>query len=229
MNLKQHLQELKRFQVERLIFFTDALFAIAITLLIIEIKVPILREEVIGTIRNADIQDAMLGQWPQWLGFLISFGVIGRFWVAHHNMFLYVDYHSNRLIFLNFAFLATIVIMPYTTAAYTAYVMFNFPFLVYCLNVSATGFFQFLLWKHIVNPKNKITLHPIDPLVNKNISSRSLTTPLIFLLAGLCCFIPFSEKYTTLGFYLPRVSFVFIFVIQANISRYFKKKGLKTI
>ena len=67
----------------RLEAFADAVFAIAITLLIIEIRLPPHEE----LVQKGGLGAALLHLWPSYLGYLISFVVIGIMWVSHHSMF----------------------------------------------------------------------------------------------------------------------------------------------
>jgi uncharacterized membrane protein len=179
-----HREEIKRFQIERLILFTDAVFAIAITLLIIEIKVPHPDHE----ITNGELWNLMLHQIPEWVGFLISFSVIGVYWNAHHRTFGYVEDYDGRLIFLNFLFLMTIVVMPYTTALYSEHFGKDAAFGVYCFNVAATGGMQILLWRHISNPRRGLS-QPLDPVERAYYLTRSVIPPLVFLLAFALSFV----------------------------------------
>jgi uncharacterized membrane protein len=98
--------------LERLIFFSDAVFAIAITLLIIEIRPPDLP-------RGASVRDqlqALLDLTPHFLGFFISFFVIGAFWVGHHRAFSLSRHWSPKLVFPNMLLLCAIAFMPFSTS-----------------------------------------------------------------------------------------------------------------
>ena len=68
-------------EIERLVFFSDAVMAIAITLLVVTLAIPEATE---------DVGDALLDRWPQMLSYVLSFLVIGIFWMAHHRIFKYV-------------------------------------------------------------------------------------------------------------------------------------------
>jgi uncharacterized membrane protein len=98
--------------LERLIFFTDAIAAIAITLLILPLVdvVPAIAAHG-GTI--GALFDEYFGQV---LGFLISFAVIARLWFAHHQLFEHVAAYSGRLVFLTVLWAFTIVLLPLPTA-----------------------------------------------------------------------------------------------------------------
>jgi uncharacterized membrane protein len=79
--------------LERLIFFTDAVTAIAITLLIL----PIVDAVPEAAAENFTIQRFLGEHWPQLLTFLISFLVIARLWISHHSIFEHVARYSRRL------------------------------------------------------------------------------------------------------------------------------------
>ena len=92
------------FQLERLILFTDAVFAIAITLLVIELKVPELEHRT-----EHEALNALARLVPKFIGFLISFFIIAIYWTAHHRIFRFVRHLDARLIWLNLLFLLSIV------------------------------------------------------------------------------------------------------------------------
>lgn len=104
-------------QLERLIFFSDAIFAIAITLLVIEIHVP----HIAGPVTEQALVDGLLSQIPQYIGFLVSFFVIGRFWVGHHRVFGWLTRSDDTLVWRNLLFLLTIAFMPFPTAVLSQY------------------------------------------------------------------------------------------------------------
>ncbi|BDZ46421.1 TMEM175 family protein [Naasia aerilata] len=98
--------------LERLVFFTDAITAIAITLLILPLV------EVVPDIaaEGGSIGVLFDGYFGQILGFLISFAVIARLWFAHHQLFEHVGAYSGRLVFLTVLWAFTIVLLPLPTA-----------------------------------------------------------------------------------------------------------------
>lgn len=99
-------------QLERLIFFSDAVFAIAITLLVIEIKVPHLPHSA-STVEHIQ---ALLHLIPNFIGFFVSFAVIGAFWAGHHRAFGLARHYAPGLVLPNLAMLCAIAFTPFATA-----------------------------------------------------------------------------------------------------------------
>jgi uncharacterized membrane protein len=101
---------------ERLEAFSDGVLAIAITLLVLEIRVP----------PPEDLQDpdkllaALAALWPSYLGYLISFVTIGIIWANHHNLIRLVDRVSHGLILANLLLLLTVGFLPFPTALLAA-------------------------------------------------------------------------------------------------------------
>lgn len=98
--------------LDRVVFFTDAIAAIAITLLILPL-VDLVPESSSDGAGPADFFEAHL---PEVFGFVISFVVISRLWYAHHQLFEHVQAYTGRLALLSVAWAFTIVVLPLPTA-----------------------------------------------------------------------------------------------------------------
>jgi len=94
--------------LERLIFFSDAVVAIALTLLALELPVP-------SGDTDAQVWHSFREKAPEYLMFLLSFAVIATLWTSHHWLFRYLDGWSRRLLWLNFSWLLGIVLVPFAT------------------------------------------------------------------------------------------------------------------
>jgi TMEM175 potassium channel family protein len=99
----------------RLEAFSDGVFAIAITLLVLEIKVP----SVHG---GHSLAHGLLELWPSYAGFTVSFITIGIIWVNHHAVFASVDSVDRTLLFKNLLLLLTVSFIPFPTAVMAEYV-----------------------------------------------------------------------------------------------------------
>ncbi len=98
--------------LEPLIFFTDAVFAIANTLLVIEIEIPHLPHGVANIHHVAALANLI----PAFVGFFISFAVIGAFWAGHHRAFSLARHYAPGLLMPNMMMLCAIAFMPFATA-----------------------------------------------------------------------------------------------------------------
>ena len=175
-------------KTDRLEFFSDAVFAIAITLLVIEIKIPG-KEELGGSVSDQSILKALGHLIPKFAGFLVSFMMIGLYWTVHHRMFGFVTSYTRKLLVLNLFFLFFVALMPFSTGFYSEYAGADFyrqqlkvPMTFYVLNFCCMGFLNYFMWVYITNPKNKVAEPPVDMLLARQARARSLVVPIIFLL-----------------------------------------------
>ena len=93
--------------VGRLVAFTDGVFAIAITLLVLNFDEP--------TGSDSEVLEQLTEQWPSLLAYFLSFAVIGRFWLVHHRVYEAVRHVDARLLAMNLLYLSFVVLIPFTT------------------------------------------------------------------------------------------------------------------
>jgi uncharacterized membrane protein len=135
--------------LERVIFFSDAVFAIAITLLIIEVQVPHLPQ---GSGVTAHLQ-ALADLMPSFTGFFVSFAVIGAFWAGHHRAFGLATHYAPGLIVPNLTMLCAVVLMPFATAYMSENYGAVVPTVLYNALLMTTGLLNLRLI-------HKVTGHP---------------------------------------------------------------------
>ncbi|WP_285723959.1 TMEM175 family protein [Psychromicrobium xiongbiense] len=99
--------------LDRLVNFSDATVAIAITLLILPLA------DAAGDIRNHSLAELLTEHFATLLGFLISFVVIARFWLGHHQVFEGVEGYTTGILWANFLWLAGVIFMPFATNVIT--------------------------------------------------------------------------------------------------------------
>jgi uncharacterized membrane protein len=117
MSEAEHGAERDRRQLERLTFFSDAVFAIAMTLLVVEVKLPHLHHAT-----GQELGQALLSLIPNYIGFLVSFLVLGRFWLVHHEVVGLLRASNRRLTAVNLLLLLAVAFMPFPTAVISEYV-----------------------------------------------------------------------------------------------------------
>jgi TMEM175 potassium channel family protein len=209
MDIKEHK---RNFQLERMILFSDAVFAIAITLLVIELKIPEL-----SIVSNRTLANAILHALPHFLSFLMSFMVIGIYWVSHHRMFFYVINYNQRLIWLNLFFLFFIALMPFSSNIYGVYNGLNTAFFLYVLNISMVALCNFFMWNYISNPKNNLSHGLENPRLSLYYKLRAGTVPFCFFIGVIISLVIHSGW----GIALSRMSPMLIFPAFSIIKRKF--------
>ncbi|HZM91816.1 MAG TPA: TMEM175 family protein [Vicinamibacterales bacterium] len=174
----------------RLEAFADAVFAIAITLLVIEIRLPP-HEEVL---RIGGVGPALLQLWPSYVGYAISFIVIGIMWANHHNLMKLVDRVDHGFITLTLLLLLCVAFLPFPTAvmaehladpdAHERAVAVAF----YCGCFTVTAVFYFLMWWHAARNRRLIASHVSDEAV-RAITRAYVPGSFLYLTATLLAFI----------------------------------------
>jgi uncharacterized membrane protein len=142
-------------QTSRLEAFSDGVFAIAITLLVIEIEVP--------HGENGGLTHALAAQWPSYAAYAVSFAVIGIMWVNHHTLIELVATVDRPLLFLNLLLLMFVAFIPFSTALLAEHLLSPSPdsnaaAAVYSANGVANAIGFNLIWRYIV--RDARLLHP---------------------------------------------------------------------
>ncbi len=164
----------EKIALDRLVFFSDAVFAIAITLLALEIRLPVEA----GSLSNDELFQALLEVAPKILGFIISFLVIGSYWLVHHRRFSHLTSFDRRFLYLNLLLLMAIAFVPFPTAVLsesgnrTATIF-------YALVMTLTGLLSGAQWWYASS--HRLIEEP--PSSRRHTFMGVLTTPAIFLLS----------------------------------------------
>ncbi|MGA1149797.1 MAG: TMEM175 family protein [Flavobacteriaceae bacterium] len=147
-------------QLKRIINITDSVFAVALTLLVIDIRIPIIENPTDGILWNS-LKEL---KWTV-LGFIISFFIVGYYWSVHHRIFGYVKEYTTRLMWLNLIFLLSVVLLPFTSG-FLGKFAFNIelvlPYALYVFNICLTAFANSILWFYVSNPKNNLLTYKIS-------------------------------------------------------------------
>ncbi len=170
------------FGLERIVFFSDAVVAIAITLLALDIRVPVVPPEAAA----AQLPGLLAGLAPRFISLVTSFIIIGVYWLSHHHYFQFIERFDRSLILINLLFLLFIICVPFVTNLLGTYALVPLAYIVYSLTVAAIGACMYALWSYattghrLVDPK-------LDPGLIRVTSLRALFAPVIFLVS-----IPFA-------------------------------------
>ena len=171
-------------EMERTIFFSDAVFAIAITLLALDIKIP-KPKDVVGR----ELPSVVLAQWQDVLSFAISFLIIGAYWMAHHRMFHYIKRYDAMLLWLNLLFLMSIAFLPFPDKVLSEWGdREQFAVAFYATSVAVAGLLLSLLWWYATRGRRLVDAN-IDPRLVRYFFSRGLAPPLILLVSAGISFV----------------------------------------
>ncbi len=176
-----------QFQVDRLAFFSDAVFAIAITLLALNIHAP---NFVGGPPGEHELAVAVAYMVPRIIGFVLSFLVIGTYWRAHHRLFRWVRGYTPRLITLNSFLLLAVSFIPAPTGFYSDYPDHRAPLIFYAASLAVVGLMNHLLWRYLAHHRE--LLDPATPPLEMRLGAgRSLVIPSACALAIGLSFVNF--------------------------------------
>jgi len=198
----------KPFPSDRVNNFSDAIFAIGITLLVLEIKVPTSTE-----ISELGVSGLLYKRLPYFIGYFVSFMVTALYWKSHLQLFQWVKSVDNKLLWLNLWLLFFVVLLPFSTALYSYFFNSDSAFSFYSLNLAAMGIMSW--WMTVYVSKKENLQEQISEARVKWMKNRALVAPLIFILSVPLVFV---------SPWLSRLSFFLIFIAQAIGDRRLKRK-----
>ena len=160
--------------------FSDGVFAIAITLLILEIKVPL-------QVGPGNLGSALLHEWPSFLAFLASFFTIGVMWMNHHRLFTLIDAADDTLLALNLVLLLGITWIPFPTALLATHLKISGNDRVAALVYSGSFFAQAIvfqvLWWYATHTPGVIPLEKEEEAAR--ITKQYMWGPVFYFIAML--------------------------------------------
>jgi TMEM175 potassium channel family protein len=196
----------------RLDTFSDAIFAVAMTLLVFSFPISGLP----SNLGQADVQALLESLSPQFETFVISFLVVGAFWAGHHRVFDAIKRYDHTLVWLNFFFLLFIVFIPFPTAVLVSAGSFWLPTAFYATTLACAGFALTVVWLYASHNHRLIDVSvPVREIRFRTLMSA--VVPSIFLLSILVAFY---------NAHLAQYVWLLSFVAQWSVSRLLK--GAKT-
>lgn len=164
--------------LERLLFFSDAVMAIALTLLTVDLRFP----ETSHLLTTSEFLNALEMLVPPLMSFLISFMVISIYWVSHHRYFKYIINYDSSLIGLNLIFLLSIAIIPFIASLMGQFYYLPITGMIYAGSVAFTGFSMSAIWLY-ASSKHRLVLPALGDDFIRVRSIILIVGPSIFLLS----------------------------------------------
>jgi uncharacterized membrane protein len=160
--------------IGRVLAFSDGVFAIAILLLLIDIRLP-------ADTTDAGLGQALLGLWPNYLAFIISFFVIGLYWTAHVRLFREIVRYNWTMVWLNMLYLFFIVTIPFATVVLSTHFT-QLSVAVYAGVVMCAGYMNTILRAYAMLNHRLIIREHSHAYIRKNVL-LSLFAPVGFTVA----------------------------------------------
>jgi uncharacterized membrane protein len=186
---------------ERILGFSDAVFAIVITLLVLELKIP----EIPENLAAKELPHALAELWPNVVSHVISFTLLGIYWVGHHALFTFIKRYDRTLLWLNILFLLFMASMPFPTGLLIRYSDQQISMVIYCVILILTGLSAVAMWWHAsrhhrlidenVKPEvialtyRRVSIAPVIYLIALATSFLSLTIAKLFLVVAILIYI----------------------------------------
>jgi uncharacterized membrane protein len=194
-------------ELDRLIFLSDGVFAIAMTLLAIDLALP-----EVASPSAADLGQRLFALWPRYLSFALSFLVIAQYWRSHQRIFRYMIRLDSRFVWLNLVLLLCVAFLPFPTSVLGAYGNDSVSVSLYAGTLAATGVVVLAMWLYATT-RHRLVSHELSPRQIQQITARAASAPAIFLLSiGIAQVDPSAAKY----------SWLLIVAAMAGVGRYYR-------
>lgn len=186
--------------LERLAALSDGIFAVAMTLLVLDLHIPTAAQ-----VHSEGALIAALGAMgPQWIAYLMSFLTLGIFWAGQQTQLNHIGEGSRDLTWIHLGFLFAITIMPLSTRLLAEFIDYRVALGVYWLNIFAPGAMLYWSWKYATR-KNLVKADTPDE-VRASICKRVFTAQLLYAAGAALCAIN------------TRVSIAAIVLVQLNYA-----------
>ncbi len=164
---------------------SDGVFAIALTLLCLDLKVPI------STTINSEVQlfTSLVSLTPKFLSYFLSFMTLGIYWTGHSTQFHYIKKSDRHLNWISLFFLMFVTVLPFTTAFLSEYINFKLAIGLYWLNIFSLGLMLYLHWEY-ADRHNYIKISGYEKdLISHAIKERIIVSQTLYASGALLCFV----------------------------------------
>lgn len=167
--------------VERLAALSDGIFGVAMTLLLLELRVP--AREMIHS--ESDLRHAFVALLPQLLVYLMSFVTLGIFWMGQQTQLNHIERANRSLTWVHLAFLFSVTIMPFSTRLLAEFITYRSALLAYWLNIFLLGAILFASWG--LATRAGVVKPDLPPEVPRAICRRIRIAQALYAFGALLC------------------------------------------
>ena len=177
--------------LERLAALSDGIFAVAMTLLVLDIHIP----SASAIHSEAELCQAWAAMAPQWIAYLMSFLTLGIFWAGQQTQLNHLREGSRDLTWIHLAFLFAITLMPLTTRLLAEFITFRMALVLYWLNILLPGAMLYWSWTHATH--RSLIKEDIAAEVQGAICRRILIAQSLYAFGAALCVV---SNYLSIGF-----------------------------
>jgi uncharacterized membrane protein len=170
--------------------FSDGVFAIVITLMAFDIKL---------APNVSDLVQALHALLPKMNGYILSFALVGMYWVSHHQMFHALRRVDRQLMWFNLLFLLFVTFLPFTTSLLSVGKVSRLAVEIYGANLAAISLVLFCIWFYATRI-GKLADPQLSPEVRRDVDQRILSMPLLAITSIAISF--YSVRYSLFVYYL---------------------------
>ena len=162
---------------------TDGIFAIAMTLMVFDIKVPAVTQ-----MNQLNLRHELIQLWPRFLAYVISFVMLGVYWVGHHNQYHYIRRTDRPFLWINIFFLMGVSLIPFSTGLLGQFPEDRTALGVYGLNLIMVGGFLYAHWSYATR-EHRLVQRQISSEVVRQAKYRIMIGPVASILAICASFV----------------------------------------
>jgi uncharacterized membrane protein len=177
--------------LERLAALSDGIFAVAMTLLVLDIHIPLAS----GIHSEAELLQSLTGLAPQWVAYLMSFLTLGIFWAGQQTQLNHIREGSRDLTWIHLGFLFTLTMLPLTTRLLAEFITYRSALVFYWLNILLPGAALYASWSYVLRHGLEKEDTPLE--VSHAICRRVLIAQSLYALGALLCVV---SNYLSIGF-----------------------------
>ena len=171
---------------KRVELLTDGIFAVVMTLLVLEISVPQIssHDAIDNAAAESELLNGLFDLWPKLLSFGISFIILAIYWMAHHRQFHYIKHSNRALIWINIVFLMATCLLPFSTSLLGEYMDQEISILIYGSNLIVIAFLLYIQWWYATaSRRGRLVDENLDPIIKTTSSRRLLFGIIVYLVA----------------------------------------------
>ena len=188
---------------------TDGIFAIAMTLLVLDMKVPHLPKGVAAAALELRVYDL----WPKFLIYVLSFVICAVFWVSHSIQFHYIRRADRAFLWINVVFMMFVAFIPFSTHLLSEHIEQRFAVIFYGCHLMAIWICLYFHWYYATSALRLVD-KDIDARILRAVSIRILIAPIIYLLA-------IGVSFLSTGLSIALYAFIVILhILPGRIDRY---------